>query len=132
MGLRVLVVDDSRDVQAALSHLLQATPGIRVVGCADDGATAMAQLASSLPDLVVLDVELARGERGYDVLQRMQALHPGLPVLVLSNFSWRAMRTHFLRGGAQAYFDKALEFDDAIAWIRARAAASGAGADAAH
>ncbi len=132
MGLRVLLVDDSRDVQAALSSLLQSTPGVRVVGCADDGATAMAQLASSHPDLVVLDVELARGERGYDVLQRMQALRPGLPVLVLSNQSGPAMRSHFLNGGAQAYFDKALDFDGAIAWIRARAATAGPGADATH
>ena len=39
---------------------------------------------------------------------------------VLSNFSWRAMRDAFLAAGAAAYFDKAMEFNEARDWIAAR------------
>ncbi len=120
--MRVLVVDDSPDVQEALTTLLRLDPAVEVVGCAVDGRAALAQIEAGAPDLVVLDVELAGGERGYDVLRRIHARHPDLAVIMLSNFGWSAMRAPFLQAGALAYFDKALEFGKAVEWIWARAA----------
>lgn len=120
-SLRVLVVDDAPEVQSALRALLRAEPGVEVVGCASDGSGAQALADGRAPDLVVLDVALAGGERGYDVLRQLRAAHPRLEVIMLSNFGWASMRSPFLDAGAAAYFDKALQFDAAIAWIRARA-----------
>lgn len=121
MPLRVLLVDDSRDVQAALRALLSEAPDVIVVGGAEDRAGALELIEDQAPDLVVLDVELAHGDRGYDLLRCIRSRHPWLRVLVLSNLGWEAMRKPFIDAGAQAYFDKALEFRQAIDWIRERA-----------
>jgi two-component system response regulator DevR len=119
--MRVLLVDDSPAVLASLGRLLRAEPDVEVVGSADRLESALAQVALRQPDVVVLDVDLAGGDRGYDVLRRIRADHRGVAVVMLSNFGWRSMRSAFLQAGAQAYFDKALEFGDAVAWIRRRA-----------
>lgn len=123
MTMRVLLVDDSRDVQAAMRTLLSRVPGVVVVGGAVDCAGALEMIEDRAPDLAVLDVELAHGDRGYDLLRCIRSRHPRLRVIVLSNFGWEAMRKPFIDAGAQAYFDKALEFRQAIDWIRERAGA---------
>ncbi|MCK6426013.1 MAG: response regulator transcription factor [Burkholderiaceae bacterium] len=119
--MRILIVDDSPLVQSALSRLLTAQDDLEVVGCATDRLGALALIERHEPDLVVLDVALTPPDRGYDVLRSIRALRPGLPVIMLSNFGWTAMRRAFLDAGAQAYFDKALEFGRAVQWIRAQA-----------
>lgn len=118
MALRILIVDDSVAVQNALRALLHAKLDVEVVGCAEDRAGAMALIEERAPDLVVLDVELANRERGYDVLCEVRRSHPELGVIMLSNHGWQPMRKAYIDAGAQAYFDKSLEFQQAIDWIR--------------
>lgn len=121
--MRVLLVDDSPEVRAAFARLLQTDPAVEVVGGAAGGDAALGLIASQEPDLVVLDVELACGERGLDVLQRIRARHPRVQVIMLSNYGWSALRSPFLQAGARAYFDKANQFRDAADWIHAHAVA---------
>lgn len=118
VAMRVLLVDDSLEIRSAFGRLLRAEPGIEVVGGAADGRGALALIASQAPDLVVLDVELARGERGLDVLRQIRQAHPQVEVIVLSNYGWSAIRSPFLQAGARAYFDKANQFRAAVDWIR--------------
>jgi DNA-binding NarL/FixJ family response regulator len=127
MSLRVLIIDDSAAVQSALGSLLTAHPGIEIAGRASDRASGLALIESTSPDLVVLDVDLAHRDRGYDVLVIIRERWPDLPVIMLSNYGWSAMRHAFIDAGAQAYFDKALEFGRAVQWIRTRAGRPGDG-----
>lgn len=120
--MRVLVVDDSKAVQTSFGSLLATVPNIEVVGYAGDVASALAMIEARAPDLVVLDVELHRGESGIEVLQHVKRTQPGAEVIVLSNLPWKAMRSQLLAAGAAAYFDKANEFRLARDWIAARAA----------
>jgi DNA-binding NarL/FixJ family response regulator len=116
-ALRVAIVDDSPQVQRSLSGLLDQVDGVCVVGCAVDLVSARALLARTCPDVVVLDVALRGGERGLDVLRLIQREHPRVQVVALSNFGWESMREGFLAAGAQAYFDKAMEFTRARDWV---------------
>jgi DNA-binding NarL/FixJ family response regulator len=119
-SVKVVLVDDSRDIQTALTRLLATLPGVQVAGCAEDVAGALQVIEASRPDIVVLDVGLRGQDRGIDVLRRVAADHPDIDVIVLSNFAWDAMREAFIAAGARAYFDKALEFDKVRDWVRAR------------
>jgi two-component system chemotaxis response regulator CheB len=56
--LRVLVVEDSLTVRRRLVEVLEADPGIRVVGEAADGKGAIEQCASLRPDVVTIDMML--------------------------------------------------------------------------
>jgi two-component system, OmpR family, response regulator len=115
--LKVAVVDDSREIQRSFGALLEALGGLRVVGFAEDRAGALRLVDEERPDVLVLDVELRGNDRGYDVLRDVSERFPQVRVVALSNFGWRAMREAFLRAGACAYFDKAIQFGQALDWI---------------
>jgi DNA-binding NarL/FixJ family response regulator len=117
--LRVVLVDDSLEVQRTLGRLFASVAGVDIVGCAEDVAGALALIDSRQPDVVVLDVDLREGGRGIDVLRHVVREHPGTQVIVLSNHIWQALRDGFLEAGASACFDKAMEFTKARDWIAA-------------
>jgi len=120
--VKILVVDDSLEVQRSLSDLLASVPNVDIIGCAEDVAGALALIDSHRPEVVVLEVELRGRDRGFEVLRHAVREYPDIKVIMLSNFSWQSMREGFLANGAHAYFDKANEFPRARDCIAALAA----------
>jgi DNA-binding NarL/FixJ family response regulator len=115
--LLVLVVDDSPLIQGRLRSLFGELPDVEVVGGAEDVAGAVAAVDALHPDVIVLDVELAHGDKGLDVVEHVRAHHPQMHVVALSNSTWQAVRDTYLHAGVEAYFDKALEFERARQWV---------------
>lgn len=124
--LNVLIVEDAPEVRSRLVEMLSAVPGVAVVGWAAKAQEAIALAEASPVDVVVLDVLLRDGDRGYAVLRELARRRPDAQVIVLSNFGWSSMREGFLNAGARAYFDKAFEFREAVDWVAAAAAARAA------
>lgn len=124
--LQLLVVDDSPLIQGRLRSLFGELPDVEVVGSAEDVAGALAAIESLHPDVIVLDVELAHGDKGLDVVDHVHAHHPGMHMVALSNSTWQAVRETYLRAGVEAYFDKSLEFERARQWVRDLAGSHGA------
>ena len=125
--VKVLLVDDSVAIQQSFGALLQAAPGVVVIGYAEDVASAMASIASNPPELIVLDAKLRGHDRGLDVLRYVRQHHPEIKVVVLSQFGWASMRKSHMDAGALAYFDKAIEFQEARDFIANLANAGSAG-----
>ena len=69
--LRILIVEDDSQLAATLKYLVEDNPRYRVVGTADDADSALAAVAEHEPDLVLLDLHLARGSTGFSVAVRM-------------------------------------------------------------
>mgnify|MGYP006048308203 CR=1 FL=1 len=115
--MRALVVDDSLLMQQRIGQMLRAIQGLEVVGVAANVLTAIALFDEQHPELVVLDVELDNGDKGIAVLEHVMRRRPETVVVVLSNFTWDAMRSAYIAAGAQAYFDKALGFTLARDWV---------------
>lgn len=122
--LKVVLVDDSMAIQRSLSRMLRSIPGVELVGVAGDLAAALALIEATHPDVVLLDVNLPRGEKGIDVLHHLRQRHPQTQVVVLTNAVSPKLRQSYLDAGARGYFDKAAEFGQACAWIAARALSS--------
>jgi DNA-binding NarL/FixJ family response regulator len=108
-----LLVDDSVAIRQSFGALLATAPGVDVVGSAHDLATALAAIASKLPDLIVLDVKLLGPDRGIDVLHHVRRHHPDIKVIIFSQLNWAMMRKLHMEAGALAYFDKSTEFQQA-------------------
>lgn len=82
--LRVLVVDDDRQVRESLCEGL-ASEGL-VVRSAADGPSGLAALSAEPPDVIVLDYAMP-GMTGADVARRVRAKHPRLPIVFLSGYA---------------------------------------------
>lgn len=55
---RVVIVDDSRTMQAILHQILSIRMGFEIVGIAGDGKTALAMIEELKPDLVTIDLQM--------------------------------------------------------------------------
>ena len=69
--MRVLIVDDEPLARSALRRLLAAHAQVEIVGEADSTEAARQQVASTQPDLVLLDIELGGGRDGFDLLDSL-------------------------------------------------------------
>lgn len=58
--IRVLVVEDAEQVRRSLVEMLEMEPDITVVGEATDGEAAVAMVADTLPDVVLMDINLPK------------------------------------------------------------------------
>ncbi|MEW6303158.1 MAG: response regulator [Verrucomicrobiota bacterium] len=102
----VLVVDD----EPAASEYVAAILGLQgyatsTVSTAEDALRAMKE---SPVDLMVLDAALGQTD-GLEVLARVKAAHPELPVIMLSGNNFEDKRaTEARRQGATAYLSKTL------------------------
>ncbi len=69
-SIRALVVDDEPLARERLHELLHETPGVTVVGDAEDGPEAVDAIRDEDPDLVFLDVQMP-GMSGIDVIEEV-------------------------------------------------------------
>jgi len=83
--IRVLIVDDSPLVRRTIERLLDADPGVTIVGIAADGLDALAKIRDLRPDVVTLDVLMPRLD-GLKVLACVMRESP-VRVLMLSSLT---------------------------------------------
>src|SRR5271165_2804686 len=99
---RVLVVDDSALVRRALSDIIQAQPGLELVGTACDPFVAQEKIISLKPDVLTLDLEMP-GMDGLTFLKKLMRFHP-MPVIIISSLGQSSSRAavEALQSGAGA------------------------------
>jgi NtrC-family two-component system response regulator AlgB len=101
--LRLLVVDDEKNIRQTLGLFLEK------LGCevhlASAGEPALAVLARQTIDLVFLDLRLG-GERGEDLLPRLLALAPALPIVVFTAYATIETAVETVKRGAWDYLPK--------------------------
>lgn len=85
MAIRVLIVDDSALVRQLLTEVLEAAPGIEVVGTAADPFIARDKIKQLNPDVLTLDVEMPRMD-GLKFLENLMRLRP-MPVVMVSSLT---------------------------------------------
>jgi DNA-binding NtrC family response regulator len=110
----ILVVDDDRDMLSLLDDLLSGE-GYKVVK-AKSGAEALAAIAKSRPDLVMIDV-LLPDEDGLTLLAQIKREHPELEVIVMTAFGGSSSAIKAMRVGAYDYVTKPFETDDLLATL---------------
>ena len=86
-----MVVDDSALVRQLLTALLEADPGIKVIGAVADPILAMARMQSIWPDVIVLDIEMPRMD-GITFLRKLMIERP-TPVVICSTLTEKGART---------------------------------------
>ena len=105
--IRVLIAEDQALLRTTLAALLEAEPGMSVVGLAEDGARAVALAAELRPDVVLMDIQMP-GLTGIEATRRICA-DPTLAatrVLILTMFEIDDYVLGALRAGACGFLLK--------------------------
>jgi response regulator of citrate/malate metabolism len=69
--LKILIVEDDRQLATTLKYLVEDNPRYRVVATAEDLDGALAAAEQHAPDLALVDLHLAHGSTGFSVAVRM-------------------------------------------------------------
>jgi DNA-binding NarL/FixJ family response regulator len=105
--IRVLLADDQPLVRAGFAMILDAEDDIAVVGQADDGATALALIAATRPDVVLMDVRMP----GMDGLAATRAIvadevFMAVRIVILTTFELDEYVFEALYAGASGFLVK--------------------------
>jgi DNA-binding NarL/FixJ family response regulator len=114
---RILVVDDHPFMRAGLAQLIDRQPDMHVCCEAGSPAEALQLLARDVPDLVLTDITMP-GRSGLEFIKDLLALHPGLPVLVISMHDETIYAERMLRAGARGYIMKEAGGEALLAALR--------------
>jgi len=119
---RILIADDQPDVLQALKLLL------RGEGYEIDTANSPQEVAHLLRDrifdVILLDLNYARdttsGREGMDLLRRIHAVHPNLPVVVMTAWGSVEGAVEAMRHGARDYVEKPWDNHRLVTTLRAQ------------
>ncbi len=105
--IRVMIVDDSAVLRGLVSRWIEEEPGVVVVARHANGKLAVADVAHSAPDIILLDVEMPVMD-GLEALPLLLKACPGVRVLMVSTLTKRNAEISFkaLSLGALDYLPK--------------------------
>jgi two-component system response regulator NreC len=103
--IRILLADDHTVVRKGLRMLLESQDGLKVIGEAADGRTAVALAEQDPPDVVVMDVAMPT-LNGIEAARQITAKLPQVAVVFLSMHSDESYVLKALKAGARGYLLK--------------------------
>ncbi len=118
MTIRVVIADDHRVVRDGLRYLLSQEPDVEVVGEAEDGLQALRVAASTVPDVLLLDLYMPELD-GHGVLAALAGASHQPAVVVLTSATDDEDLVRAVRAGACSYLLKTAAAEEVIASIRA-------------
>ena len=112
---RILVIEDDRDVQKALTRLFEAE-GF-AIDVAGNGAAGLEMFRAAAPSVLVLDLSLP-GTPGQDVCREISQAAPSLPIIILSAKTEVMDKVLLLELGAHDYVTKPFSPRELLARVR--------------
>lgn len=112
---KVLLIEDSEQLREVLTQYIESSGIMAVVGHADNPVDAIRMLETQEVHAVIVDLHIKDGS-GLQVLSHLERTgNPGRVLrVVLTNWSGAVFRRGVGKLGAEYFFDKSMEFDQAI------------------
>ncbi|WP_433253177.1 response regulator [Streptosporangium sp. CA-135522] len=114
--LHVMIVDDHPVVREGLRGMLEADPGITVVGEAASGDEAVVRAGELEPDVILMDLRMPNGD-GVSAISRILAARPESRVIVLTTYETDQDIVRAVEAGAAGYLLKDTSRADLLAAI---------------
>jgi DNA-binding NarL/FixJ family response regulator len=108
--MKIFLAEDSEPVLARLRRMVSEIPGAAVLAEARGQDEAIAGIAATRPDIVILDLRLAQGS-GIEVLRRIRPLRPELRIIVLTSQGAAQYRDSCMALGADLFLDKVYDVE---------------------
>jgi DNA-binding NarL/FixJ family response regulator len=102
---RIIVFDDSTQRLDSVKLLLDMSPDLECVGCFKNTANVLENIATTQPDLVLMDIDMPGGDGIHGTIE-IRKKYPDLPVLIQTIFEENDKIFESLRAGANGYILK--------------------------
>jgi DNA-binding NarL/FixJ family response regulator len=116
-SIRVLIVDDHPIVRDGIAAVLGTQPDLQIAGLAGTGQEGLRQVATVIPDVVLMDLQLPEMD-GVRATAAIKAAHPQVHVLVLTTYDTDSDIIAAIDAGADGYLLKQAGRDELCAAIR--------------
>ena len=116
----IVLADDHIMFRQGVKRIIEETPGLEVVGEANDGLELLRLLKARLPELVILDISMPH-LRGLEATREIKKLYPRVKVIFLTMHRTREFLQQALEAGADGFLlkeDADLELLRAIQMVR--------------
>jgi DNA-binding NarL/FixJ family response regulator len=103
MALRVAIAEDSYLVREGLSQLLAGAAELNVVAVCEDTYSLLDAIAQDAPDVVLSDIRMPpfRDREGIRVAAQLRETHPGIGVVILSQYGDPSLALELFEGGSE-------------------------------
>jgi two-component system response regulator NreC len=118
--IRLLLVDDHKVVRSGLKMLLEGEEDVNLVGEAGTASEAINQVASLVPDVVLMDIGLP-DLSGIDATTEIKRLWPEIAVVALTIHEGEEYFFKMLEAGASGYVPKRAAPEELLTAIRVAA-----------
>jgi DNA-binding NarL/FixJ family response regulator len=105
MPTRVAIVEDNEGTRTSLASLLERAKDFQVVGCYADAESALEEVASRTPDVVLVDIKLPQ-MNGVECVTQMKAILPKTQFIMLTVYANDEWLFNSLLAGANGYLLK--------------------------
>lgn len=113
--MKIFLVEDSAPIRERLAEMIREIRGVDVVGEAENYRDAVAGIARTKPDVVILDIKLAGDEgSGIDVLNEVRRSMPAVRAMMLSNYATPQYLRASADAGAEYFLDKSADFEKIV------------------
>ena len=103
--IKVLVVDDQKELAEEIGNVLASDSGLEFVGAAADGFDALEKIAEKMPHVVLLDIRMPN-MNGVVATQRIKTEYPDTKVIILTTFDDSDYILNAINNGASGYLLK--------------------------
>lgn len=108
--LKVIIVDDNKNIRESVSLLLQDTPTLQLVAAYDSGVECIKHLEEIMPDIILMDIDMPKMS-GIETVKIIRNSFPGLPILMLTGFEDDDKVFDSICAGANGYILKNASMD---------------------
>jgi DNA-binding NarL/FixJ family response regulator len=114
---KIVIVDDHKLLRGILKGLLEAEPGLEVVGEADDGLQGLQIAEERKPDVLISDLRMDRMD-GIELTRKLQGIVPSPKIIILTMYGDPIYVHRAIDAGASGYVLKGSDIDELVQAIR--------------
>jgi DNA-binding NarL/FixJ family response regulator len=111
--IRLGIADDHKIFRTGLKATLEDNPDFDLIVEASNGKQLIAQLATSVPDVILMDIKMPEMD-GIQTTAQVKQRYPGVKVLALSMFNEDKYIVDMMKAGASGYLLKNAEPEEII------------------
>ncbi|MEQ8361493.1 MAG: response regulator transcription factor [Cyclobacteriaceae bacterium] len=112
----ILIIEDSVSITWRLLSFLREIENLEIIGSVRNGTSGLKRIKSDKPDIVLLDLQLP-GINGLKIIETLQD-QTKPHIIVFTNNSNYYFKNRCLALGANEFYDKSVQFEEAVAAVR--------------